>query len=98
MSMIDEMLGVLGGHDVASLAGRVGLTQPQVQSALDALARARAEPGDTAGLAAAKTGLSVESVQAVLSHIGGVHGLDRLIPLLAQDGALSGLARGIFER
>jgi hypothetical protein len=98
VNMIDEMVRMLAGHDVAGLAGRVGITPQQVQSALDALGRARAEPGDTAGLAASKTGLPVEAVQQLLAAIGGHEGLDRLIPLLGQDGGLAGLARGIFER
>ena len=98
MSMIDEMLKMVAGHDVSGLAGRVGLTPEQVHSALDALGRARGEPGDTAGTAAARTGLPVDTMQQVLGAVGGHEGLDKLIPLLGQDGGLMGLAKGFFER
>ncbi|MGI4730995.1 MAG: hypothetical protein ACRYFW_04500 [Janthinobacterium lividum] len=98
MSMIDEMVKMLAGHDVDGLAARIGITPQQVQSALDALGRSRAEPGDTASLAADKTGLPTDSMQQLLALIGGHEGLDRLVPLLGQDGGLAGLARGFFER
>lgn len=98
MSMIDEMVQMLAGHDVSGLAGRVGITPEQVHSVLGALGSSRAEPGDTAGLAAAKTGMPIDVVQQVLGSIGGHEGLDQLIPLLGQGGGLAGLAKGFFER
>lgn len=99
MGMLDEMLGqVAGGHDVAGLAGKLGLTPEQVQSALHALTRATAEPGDTAGLAAAKTGLPIGTLQELLGHLGGEEGLGKLAGMLGGSGGLSGMASGLFNR
>ena len=99
MGMLDDMLRQVGGGglDLAGLAGKVGLTPEQAESAVHALGRSAPEPGDTAGLAAAKTGLPVDALQQILAHIGGEGGLARLAPLL-QQGGLAGLASGLFER
>ena len=98
MAMLDAILAqVGGGHDLAGLAGKVGLTPQQVESAVAALGRSAPEPGDTAGLAAAKTGLPVEALQQILGHLGGEGGLGQIVGMLEQGG-LAGLASGFFSR
>ena len=93
MGILDQVLGqVAGGADVAGLAAKVGLTPQQVDSAVQALGRALGEPGDTAGLAAAKTGLPVDKVQQLLAHIGGESGLGSILGGLGDGGGLGKLA------
>lgn len=98
MSILDDALTqVLGTGDLAALAGKVGLTAPQVESAIAGLGRAMPEPGDTAALAASKTGLPLEPVQKLLAELGGEQALGRITSVLDQGG-LAGLASGLFER
>ena len=98
MSLIDQALSQFGGTDIAAIAGKVGLTPEQVQSAVAALGRSMPEPGDTAGGAAAKTGLPLESVQAVLQHLGGEDMLGRITGALGGGGGIGGALSGMFSR
>lgn len=90
MSMLDTILGQVAGHDLSGLAGKVGLTPEQLQLALAALNRAHPQPGDTATVAAAHTGLPVEALQQVLGHLGGEGALGQLAGALG-GGGLGGL-------
>ena len=93
MGMLDQVLAqVAGGDDVAGLAAKVGLTPQQVDSALQGLGRALGEPGDTAGLAAAKTGLPVDKMQQLLERIGGKSGLGSILGAMGDGGGLGKLA------
>ena len=92
MFMLDAILGQAAGHDLGGLAGKVGLTPQQLQMALDALQQAHPEPGDTAGLAAQRTGLPVDALQQVLGAIGGEGALGQLAGALGGGGGLGGLA------
>ena len=90
MSLLDTILNQVAGHDLSGLAGRVGLTPEQLQSALAALHQAHPQPGDTATVAAEHTGLSVDTLKQVLSHIGGEGALGQLGGLLGGGGAGGG--------
>ena len=91
MSMLDTILGQVAGHDLGGLAGKVGLTPDQLQMALSALHQAQPEPGDTAGVAAERTGLPVGVLQQVLGHIGGEGALGQLAGALGGGGGGGGL-------
>lgn len=95
MSFLDDALGQFnGGFDLNAVAARVGLPEGQIDSILHALTGAQNEPGDTAEGAAARTGLPVDTVRAVLAHIGGEDGLSKVGDLLGSAGGLGDIARG----
>ena len=87
MSLLDTVLNQVAGHDLSGLAGRVGLTPDQLQAALGALHAAHPQPGDTATTAAQHTGLPVDALRNVLSHIGGEGALGQLGGVLGGGGA-----------
>ena len=96
MSMLDTILGQVAGHDLGGLAGKVGLTPEQLQMALAALHQAHPEPGDTAGLAAQRTGLPVDVLQQVLGHLGGEGALGQLGGVLGGGGMTGGGPGGVL--
>lgn len=98
MTMLNEMLRTVSGIDIDSLAGRVGLTPAQVESAVAALGRAEPEPGDTADLAASKAGLPRDAVAEVMAAIGGEDGLRRIVGGLSQGGGLAAAMSGLFGK
>lgn len=90
MGLLDGLLGQLGDNlDIASLAGRVGLTPEQVESAVTALAQAHPQPGDTVQTAAANTGLPTGILQQIVGHMGGEGQLGQFASLLG-SGSSSG--------
>ena len=100
MPTLDDLLGQSGNVDVRLARRPVGLGPDQVRQAIDAiLARLGAgESGDAAAAgAAAETGLSLDSLQALLPALqaqlgeGGLEGL--MAQLTGQGGMLSGLDR-----
>lgn len=98
MGMLDGLLAQVAGNvDVANLAAKVGLTPAQVETAVAALGAAHPQPGDTAGAAAASTGLPVDALQQIIAHIGGEGTLGRFADLLGNKGAAPGRADGGIE-
>jgi hypothetical protein len=98
MSLLNQMMQSVGGIDIDALAGKVGLTPAQVESAVAALGRAEPEPADTVDQAAAKSGLPREAVAKVLEAIGGEDGLRRIVGGLSQGGGLAGAMSGLFGK
>ena len=90
MSMLDAILGQLAGHDLSGLAGKVGLSPDQLQTALGALTQAQPQPGDTAQTAADQTGLPVGALQSILGHLGGEGGLGQIAGALGGGGGGEG--------
>jgi ATP phosphoribosyltransferase regulatory subunit HisZ len=87
MGMLDGILGSLGGNAVVeNLAAKVGLSPEQVQSAVAALGTAHSQEGDTVATAAASTGLSADTLQQVLGHLGGEGALASVAGMLDRDG------------
>jgi len=94
MSIFDGLLGqVAGNMDIANLAAKVGLSQEQVEQAVQALGTAHPQPGDTVELAAENTGLSGHVLQQIVDHIGGEGALGRFASLMGeqQEGGLGGV-------
>ena len=103
MGLLDGLLAQVAENvDVKNLAAKVGLTPEQVESAVQALGQAHTTPGDTVSTAAASTGLSAESLQQIVEHIGGEGALGNFAALLGQQGGvlgqIGGLASSFFDK
>jgi hypothetical protein len=103
--MLDGLLGQLGdGNQIAELAGRLGISEAQVQQGMAALGQAHAEPGDTVASAASATGLSTDTLQQLVGAIGGEGALGQISGMIDRDGDgnplndLSGIASRLFGR
>jgi hypothetical protein len=87
MSMLDGILGqVTQNVDIANLAAKLGLSPEHTESAVQALAEAHPLASDTAETAAAQTGLPLEKLQEMISHIGGEGALGQFASLLQSQG------------
>ncbi|MEY4269706.1 MAG: hypothetical protein RLZZ58_922 [Pseudomonadota bacterium] len=105
MGMLDGILGQIGGIDqIAGLASKVGLSEEQVKSAMAALGKSHAEPGDTVEGAAAATGLSMDSLKNLVGQMGGEDALGKISSMIDRDGDgnplndLSGIVSGLFGK
>lgn len=101
MGLLDGLLGQITENvDIQNLAQKIGLSPEQVESAVHALGVAHPQPGDTVTVAAANTGLSAESLQQIVKHIGGEGALGRFASLLGEQGSgvLGSLASGLFGK
>lgn len=103
MSILDNILGQLSGNmDVANLAAKVGLSPEHVESAISALAKAHPLEGDTAESAASISGLPLDKIQEVLTHLGGEGTLSHFASLIQGEGnplgGLGDLAAGLFGK
>lgn len=103
MGLLDGLLAqVTENADVKNLAAKVGLTPEQIEAAIAALAQAHPQPGDTVASAAASTGLSPDTLQQIVGHLGGEATLGHFASLLGQQGGvlgqLGGLAEGFFGK
>lgn len=108
MGLLDGLLAqVTDNVDIKNLAAKVGLTPEQVESAVTALGQAHTAPTDTVTTAAETTGLSTDTLQQIVGHIGGEGALGQFASLLngplgsAGQGALGeleGLAANFFGK
>ena len=115
MALLDAILGQAGsGTDLAGLAGRFGLDPVMAQKAVAALGQSHEQPGDTAALAADKTGLDTGTMQQMIAAIGGEGALGQIaqqitanpqvMQMLDRDGDgsviddIAGIASGFFAR
>lgn len=103
MGLLDGLLSqVTDNVDITNLAAKVGLDPAQVEQAVTALAQAHPQPGDTVAQAAETTGLSSDTLQQIVGHIGGEGALGRFASLLREQGGglggLAGLASGLFGK
>jgi hypothetical protein len=86
MGLFDGILGQVSEHpDVANLAGKLGIEPATAEKAIAALGFAHQEEGDTAQLAAAKTGLGVDTIQQIIASIGGEGSLSQFASAVASD-------------
>jgi len=95
MSMFDDLIAQAGGLDLEAIGARVGLTPQQVRSGAEALLPGIANPAvDNAAAteqAAAQTGLSIDSLRALIPAIVGAVGGQGG----AQGGVLGDLISGL---
>jgi hypothetical protein len=89
--MLDGLVGQLAGNvDVKNLAEKVGLNPEQVEGAIDALAKAHPQPGDTVSQAAGETGLDPETLQRIVAQLGGEGSLGHFASLIGGGGGGGG--------
>ena len=88
MGLFDGILGQVSEHaDVANLAAKLGLDPTVAEKAIAALGIAHQQDGDTAQLAAERTGLDVGTLRQVIEQIGGEGSLTQFAGALAADPA-----------
>ena len=96
MGLFDGILGQVSEHaDVADLAAKLGLDPAVAEKAIAALGIAHHQDGDTAQLAAQRTGLDAGTLQQVIQHIGGEGSLGEYARALTAD---PGKAARLFDR
>ncbi|MBC9031488.1 hypothetical protein IAG41_03700 [Sphingomonas sp. JC676] len=99
MSMLDGILGqVTQNVDIANLAAKLGLSPEHTESAVQALAQAHPLDSDTAETAAAQTGLPLEKLQEMITHIGGEGALGQFASLLQGQGGILGKVTGMLDK
>lgn len=105
MAAFDNILGKVTGHpEMANMAEKLGLDPAVAEKAVAALGEAHAEPGDTVGLAAAKTGLDTGTLSQIVEQIGGEGALGRFTQMLDSDGDgnplndIAGMAGKLFGK
>ena len=101
MGMFDNLLSEMTEHaDVANLAQKVGLDPSMVEGAVAALAHSHTQAGDTAEGAAAATGLPLDKIQEIITHIGGEGLLGRYAQMVTDNPdvmkTISGIAGSFF--
>ncbi|MCJ2181232.1 hypothetical protein MTR62_00695 [Novosphingobium sp. 1949] len=115
MGLLDGLLGEMGAPiDIANMAGKLGIDPAMAEKAVAALGHAHQQPGDTAQLAAQKTGLDLGVIQQVIAAIGGEGALAQfagqiasspeIMKLLDRDGDgsalddIAGMASSFFGK
>lgn len=72
MGLFDGILSQVCEHaDVGNLANQLGIDPGLAEKAIAALGVAHQQPGDTAQLAAQKTGIDLGMIQQIIVAIGG---------------------------
>ena len=92
MSLLDGILAQVSGNaSVAGLAGKVGLTPQQVETAIAALGKAHQQPGDTVQQASDQTGLPQDKLSQIVGHLGGEGALGPITGMLREQGGAGGM-------
>lgn len=88
MGLFDDILNQVSDHaDVENLAGQLGIDPAMAEKAIAALGVAHQQSGDTAQLAAQKTGLDIGTIQQIIASIGGEGSLSQFASQIASDPA-----------
>lgn len=96
MGLFDGILGQVSEHaDVANLAGKLGIDPAVAEKAIVALGLAHQQDGDTAELAAERTGLDVGTMRQIIEQIGGEGSLTQFAGAIAAD---PGKAASYFDK
>ena len=111
MTRFDGISSRMGEHtEVQNLAAKLGIPPPMVEKAIATLAIAHQQPGNTAQLAAGRTGLEVATIQSIIEAVGGESALGRfaeemgLTPSNEEDGGggplnhLTDAVKGLFGK
>lgn len=86
MGLFDGILSQVSDHaDVRNLAGKLGIDPAMAEKAIAALGVAHQQPGDTAELAAQKTGLDLGTIQQIIGAVGGESSLSAFASEIASD-------------
>lgn len=99
MSLLDSLLGQLSGNvDVAAIASKVGIDPATAQNAITALGQAHAQEGDTVETAAAQTGLAPDTLNQVVSALGGTQGLGQVSQMLQNNPQILSSINSFLDR
>ncbi|GGN47949.1 MAG: hypothetical protein CMH85_03575 [Novosphingobium sp.] len=86
MGLFDGILGQVSEHaDVGNLASQLGIDPAMAEKAIAALGIAHQQEGDTAQLAAKKTGIDLALIQQIIAAIGGEGSLSQFANQIASD-------------
>jgi hypothetical protein len=96
MGLFDGILGQVSEHaDVVNLAEKLGIDPAVAEKAIVALGIAHQQDGDTAQLAAERTGLDTGTIQQIIAAIGGEGSLTQFASAVAAD---PGKAASFFDK
>lgn len=96
MGLFDGILGQVSEHaDVVNLADKLGIDPAVAEKAIVALGIAHQQDGDTAQLAAERSGLDLGTVQQIITQIGGEGSLTQFAGAIAAD---PGRAASYFDK
>ncbi|GLK45304.1 MULTISPECIES: hypothetical protein [Novosphingobium] len=96
MGLFDGILGQVSEHaDVTNLATKLGLDPAVAEKAIAALGIAHQQDGDTAQLAAERSGLDLGTIQQLIGQIGGEGSLTQFASAIASD---PGKAASFFDK
>lgn len=102
MSILDGLLGQAGNIDFGALSKQVGLSPDEVktggESILSKLAGGGQDANQAAMGAAAKTGLPLDKLQALLPALAsqfGEGGVDGILAKLGVAGGIGGIAKSL---
>ncbi|MFS0848854.1 hypothetical protein AB3M93_05180 [Novosphingobium panipatense] len=88
MGLFDGILEKVSNHsDVGNLANKMGLDPLVAEKAIAALSIAHQQDGDTAELAAERSGLDLDTVKEIIAQIGGEGSLGQFAAAVAADPA-----------
>lgn len=86
MGIFDGILSQVSEHaDVTNLANKLGIDPTTAEKAIAVLGIAHQQPGNTAQLAAGRTGLDVATIHKIIEAIGGESALGRFAGEIAND-------------
>ncbi|MFC0203045.1 hypothetical protein [Novosphingobium soli] len=86
MRLFDGILGKVSDHpDVENLAAKLGLEPEVAEKVIAALGIAHQQEGDTAQLAAERSGIDVGTVRQVMEQIGGEGSLGQYASAIAGE-------------
>lgn len=86
MGLFDGILGQVSEHaDVANLASKLGLDPAVAEKAIASLGIAHQQDGDTAELAAERSGLDLGTIQQLIAQIGGEGSLTQFASAIASE-------------
>lgn len=89
MGLLDGVLGQVSEHaDVANLAAKLGIDPALAEKAIAALGVAHQQDGDTAQLAAERTGIDSGVIQQIITAIGGEGSLTQFASAIAANPSL----------
>ena len=96
MGLFDGILSQVTGYaDVENLANKLGIDPATVEKAIAALGVAHQQPGNTAQLAAGRTGLDVAKIHEIIEAIGGEGALSHFANEIAGNPSM---LKGMFDR
>ena len=92
MSLLDSIINQAGSNSaIQGMAEKFGIDPSLVETAIAALGKAHAEPGDTVELASAKTGLDSGILMQIIEQLGGETVLGKIGDQLRSNPQAAGI-------